>query len=557
MDQQLDSGIKNKYVTWRWRIFAITWLSYVGYYFTRKAFSVAKVGILADPDIEMTTQMMGNIDAAYLIFYAVGQFIWGVSGDKFGPRLVISCGMFLSICTCVAMGFSTAAFMFAILFAIQGLCQSTGWAPLSKNVSQWFSQHERGRVFGFWCTNYAFGGFAASPFAGFIASTVFDDWRWAFFAPSIVLMTIWILFIIFQRNRPEDIGLPAIEELHGEAEAVIDEDESPDEEPEGSWHTIGEVFKNPIVLVLGLVYFLQKPARYAILFWGPVFVARRLNTDSMGASAYISTAFEFAGLMSPIAAGYLSDKLFQSRRMPVAIISLSLLSIILFLFDPLTGGKPLDGPANFKFTLITKEIMDGKEVEVSYWSNDGTSKEGGEPEKGIELNADDGKVNIKLGDQELGMIGLPEVNKNKKNPLYLRTWVDQGEGFQKYGKDTKIGKINNFKENRTLKVFSLSGGAIKMVVVLFIIGFLLYGPDSLISGTAAVDFGTKKGASTSAGFINGCGSIGAVLGGLLPGYITDEGLLFQIFAVAVLLSAIILLPIWNRLPSHSKTADEK
>ncbi len=45
------------------------------------------------------------------------------------------------------------------------------------------------------------------------------------------------------------------------------------------------------------------------------------------------------------------------------------------------------------------------------------------------------------------------------------------------------------------------------------IGFLLFAPDSLISGTAAIDFGTQKGSGTAAGLINGVGSIGAAVGG--------------------------------------------
>ena len=51
-----------------------------------------------------------------------------------------------------------------------------------------------------------------------------------------------------------------------------------------------------------------------------------------------------------------------------------------------------------------------------------------------------------------------------------------------------------------------------------LIGLLLFGPDSIISGTAAIDFGTKQGASTAAGIINGMGSVGAIIGGTIPGF---------------------------------------
>jgi len=41
-------------------------------------------------------------------------------------------------------------------------------------------------------------------------------------------------------------------------------------------------------------------------------------------------------------------------------------------------------------------------------------------------------------------------------------------------------------------------------------GFMLYGPDSLLSGVGAIDVGSKQGALAAAGIINGMGSIGPV-----------------------------------------------
>jgi sugar phosphate permease len=85
----------------------------------------------------------------------------------------------------------------------------------------------------------------------------------------------------------------------------------------------------------------------------------------------------------------------------------------------------------------------------------------------------------------------------------------------------------------------------------FAIGFLLYIPDSLVSAAAAVDFGTRAGASTASGIINGCGSVGAIIGGTMPGWIgggNPWGTIFPILAGALLLAGILLLPRWNALP---------
>src|SRR5882672_1268562 len=152
---------------------------------------------------------MSWIDGANSIAYALGQFLFGTLGDKLGTRAIILTGMLASVIAAVAMGCSSTVVLMGSLFAIQGLCQASGWAPLSKNVGEFFSQRERGSIMGFWCTNYALGGFIASVLAGYSAQRF--GWRFAFFIPAGVLFVIWILFFIFQRNRLEDLGLPQIE----------------------------------------------------------------------------------------------------------------------------------------------------------------------------------------------------------------------------------------------------------------------------------------------------------------------------------------------------------
>jgi len=88
---------------------------------------------------------------------------------------------------------------------------------------------------------------------------------------------------------------------------------------------------------------------------------------------------------------------------------------------------------------------------------------------------------------------------------------------------------------------------------LFLIGLFLFAPDSLVSGTAAVDFGTKRGASTAAGIINGSGSLGAVVGVGVPGFFQKQwgwDGVFTLMAGSVLIAALLLLPKWNALPKE-------
>src|SRR5262249_18554889 len=147
-------GSNRTYERWRWQVFFVTWLAYLGFYLTRKSFSVAKVELVKPEVMGWHKADLAWMDGAYLIAYAVGQFCFGALGDRLGTRKVILVGMLASIVTAVLMGASSSIFLFGLLFGVQGVCQSTGWAPLAKNLGEFFSQRERGRVMGFWCTNY-------------------------------------------------------------------------------------------------------------------------------------------------------------------------------------------------------------------------------------------------------------------------------------------------------------------------------------------------------------------------------------------------------------------
>ncbi|MCH7963272.1 MAG: MFS transporter [Bacteroidetes bacterium] len=426
-----------KYEFWRLRIFGITWLAYAGFYLTRASFSVAKIGILEDPNLSLTTENMGVIDGLYLTAYAVGQFVWGMLGDKVGTRKIVLLGLIGSIITGFAMGVSSIMLAFGVFALLQGLSQSTGWAPLAKNITNWFSLRERGVVMGWWATNYTIGGLIGAPFAGLMA-VYFGGWRFAFFIPAIVLAVIVILFFLLQKNKPQDMGLPPIEEYHREepASEEVSNDEIISEPEEGSWKSIIEVIKNPMVLRLGAVYFFIKPTRYAILFWGPLYISELLGTG-MAESAIVNAAFFLAGPFSVLAAGYASDIIFQSRRMPYCVISMFALAILLFFFNDL---------ASVHSSLVSAGLL-------------------------------------------------------------------------------------------------------------FSVGFLIYGPDSLVSATAAVDFGTRKGASTASGVINGMGSVGAIAGGTIPGFFKDswgwDGV-FMFLSVSVLIAGLLMISKWNALPGKTK-----
>ncbi len=75
-------------------------------------------------------------------------------------------------------------------------------------------------------------------------------------------------------------------------------------------------------------------------------------------------------------------------------------------------------------------------------------------------------------------------------------------------------------------------------IALGLIGFTLYGPDSLLSGVGAIDVASRRTAVTVAGIINGMGSFGALLQEELLGYLKTYHGPDAVFATLVAVAAL-------------------
>ena len=151
-----------------------------------KAFSVAKNELKKPEGLGLTKRRCQKWTGLIQRLMRWANFFGSLWGDRYGTRKVVLFGMMASIVTAVAMGMQNTALWMGVLFAAQGMWQASGWAPLGKNMGEFFSQRERGSVMGFWCTNYALGGFIATIIAGYAAKA--HGWRHAFFAPAEILL---------------------------------------------------------------------------------------------------------------------------------------------------------------------------------------------------------------------------------------------------------------------------------------------------------------------------------------------------------------------------------
>ncbi|MFM7199744.1 MAG: MFS transporter [Myxococcota bacterium] len=409
------------------RTFVLTWLSYAGFYLTRKPVSVVKARLQDEQGISTAT--LGLMDTGYLTAYAIGQFVSGMLGDRLGARKLLALGMLGTALCSVAFGMSGSGMLLVLFWCLNGFFQSSGWPGNIKAMTPWFGSTSRGKVMGVWSTCYQVGGIVGTALAAWLLAQY--GWRSPFFVPAVLVAGVGLLIFFFLVQHPRDVG------LQGEGVSPSDSTSSTPPSPVEQEAPLGvlETLKLPGILNLGAAYFCLKLIRYTLLFWLPYYLSKVLlyPEDTAG---YLSTSFEVGGVVGAIVVGYLSDKYFAGRRVTVA-------APLVFCI----GGAML--------------------------------------------------IYLQVG-----------------------TW---GMWF--------------------------NAGAMALV------GFLLFGPDSLLSGAAAQDLGGARAAGSAAGVINGMGSVGAILQGQVTSVVAEQYGWNTLFYVLVGLStagALALLPLFLRERARAK-----
>jgi len=91
-------------------------------------------------------------------------------------------------------------------------------------------------------------------------------------------------------------------------------------------------------------------------------------------------------------------------------------------------------------------------------------------------------------------------------------------------------------------------GSYGPALAMALLGFMTYGPDTLMTGAGAMDIGTPRRAATAAGVINGMGSCGQLISPFVVAYMTKAygwDSLFYLFVGCALIGALLLATKWN------------
>lgn len=324
--RESQAEIDAVYRRYRWRVLLAITLGYGLIYTCRLAIGMVKPSMI-DAGV-FTPAEFGLIGSAFFYTYALGKLTNGFLADHANMRLFLPLGFAVSALCNFGMGFAETVLLAAVIWGVNGWFQGFGAPGSVVALSSWFSNRERGRMYGLWITSHSFGEGLTFFVIGWVVAVL--GWRFGYFVPAGIGLFAALVMWSLMRDRPRTMGLPAVADWKN--------DHLPESEENKAKSTLAlqfSILRYPSIWILGLSSAANYIARYAINSWGPLYLqeARGFDEVASGTLLMIST---LAGVAGSVAYGFISDKFFAARRPPVNLLFAicEIVGMVLIFFGP-------------------------------------------------------------------------------------------------------------------------------------------------------------------------------------------------------------------------------
>jgi OPA family glycerol-3-phosphate transporter-like MFS transporter len=331
IDKLPAEQIDPEYRRLRFQVFAGIFIGYAGYYLVRNNFSLAMPDILKEYP-QYSKAQLGTAMTGLSMAYGFSKFLMGSVSDRSNPRYFMPLGLLLSCAMMCICGWVKAVYLsLGLIVALQvlnGWFNGMGWAPCGKTIVHWFSTKERGRAISIWNVAHNIGGALVATIALW-GVAIFGDWGAKFYFNAMVASAIALLLFVLLRDTPQSCGLPAVEEFKND----YPPDYTVEHERILSFREIffGHVFNNKLLWAIAIANAFVYFVRYGVVNWIPTYMETAKGFDFKD-SSLAWALFEWSAVPGTILCGWMSDKVFKSRRAPATILFMipTLLGLIVY-----------------------------------------------------------------------------------------------------------------------------------------------------------------------------------------------------------------------------------
>jgi D-galactonate transporter len=260
-------------------------------------------------------------DAVYGLgagIFFIGYFLFEVPSnlllERIGARKTLLRIMVLWGLTAAAMMFVTTPTQFYIARFLLGVFEAGFFPGIILYFTYWYPSARRGQIIAIFMSATTIVSVIAGPLCGGILK-YFDGingwagWQWLFLVQGLPAAVLGIIIYLYLQDKPADANWlsPAEKSLLRHS---LEHDEK-DIEGEAE-STLGQMFRDPRVYLLSLVYFLLLGATYTLIFWLPTLIQSWGVKDLMLIGIY-SAIPNAVGIIGMILIGRSSDRHHERR----------------------------------------------------------------------------------------------------------------------------------------------------------------------------------------------------------------------------------------------------
>ena len=193
----------------------------------------------------MANTESGALATANMVGYLVFSLAGGMLAARFGPRRVISAGLALAAVSMILTGMAHSVLAAGVWRALAGVGSGASNVPVMGLMAAWFAPRRRGLAAGVAVAGSSIAIIVVGPLVPRILAAVGNEgWRtcWYLFGATTLLLAIGAAVLL--RDHPSEVG----------QRPVGAEPDEPAPPPRGGALRWGDVYRRPIIWLLGLVY---------------------------------------------------------------------------------------------------------------------------------------------------------------------------------------------------------------------------------------------------------------------------------------------------------------
>lgn len=292
----------------RWVIIGMIAIATVINYIDRNALAVMWPAIASD--IGATKEDYALLVTIFMLFYALGQFVFGKLFDAIGVRLGFALSIGVWSISIALHAFANSILSFSLFRAMLGLSEAGAWPGTVKANAEWFPPKERAFAQGIFNAGASIGAIVSAPLIAlmFIAF----GWKGTFLVVG-TMGFVWVLpwLIIYRAGPDRHPWVSAAERALIMDKPTAKADDAP---PAPAYvPTMGQMLGHRQTWGVILSRFFLDPIWWLFVSWLPIYLAETFNFDikQIGIFAWVP----FVGAMiGSLLGGWLSGWLIKSGR---------------------------------------------------------------------------------------------------------------------------------------------------------------------------------------------------------------------------------------------------